>query len=201
MWRVRGAQGDAVKRVGLLAGLLVLVLGSGVVAQDPSPEATTLYAPDDLASLLPSQLGGSELTTQAHTGDRWLPFFGDDEFVIFDGLLVAHGAEPSDLRTAWASTPDETAPEWYGVFIFRVDGVPADLLHELYMRSVSHMTDDQTFPPYGIEPARTVGGRKVLTNESDEDTSWLFFYPDGEVLFGVNGYGDLSLAEAVAELP
>ena len=64
--------------------------------------------------------------------DPWLPFFGDDEFAIFDGLLSDSGATLSDLRTAVAYTPDDSAVPWYSVLIMRVDGVPADLLLDLY---------------------------------------------------------------------
>jgi hypothetical protein len=48
-------------RAGILAGLVALVLGSGVMAQSPSPEGSPWYAPDDLTTALPARVGDYEL--------------------------------------------------------------------------------------------------------------------------------------------
>jgi hypothetical protein len=64
-------------------------------------------------------------------------------------------------------------------------------------KSVAHTTDDQDFGLFSTVPARAIGDRVVLTRGSDEDTSWLFLYPKDEVLFGVNGHGGVSMAEAL----
>jgi hypothetical protein len=106
MWREGATQGDAMKRVGQLAGLLVLVLGSGVVAQEPEP--TPLFAPDDLALTLPTHLDGMRLSVLSYIGQDSLMLAKGQIRPVLEQVLSDLDKTPDELRmaAAWRDMDD-----------------------------------------------------------------------------------------------
>ena len=94
------------KRVGLLAGLLVLVLGTEVVAQSPSasatplpsPEATPMYAPELLEFALPARLDGVALKVLGYVGPDSLTLADGPLRPVLEQVLSDLGKTPDDLR-------------------------------------------------------------------------------------------------------
>jgi hypothetical protein len=203
------------RRVVLLTSVLLLTLFGGAVAQSPSPtaapEATPLYAPDDLASLLPSTLNGLPLASVAGRGDEMVSL-GIDDPEWLEQVLAPLGKEPSDYQKAVAMTgdpltPDDMdwalAPEGYWIRAMRVDGVPGEVLWDRMMRVIGDIDDDQPLPP-PFRPPRTFLGRTYLwTNNADAPAGerWVVQYAKGEVLVMVNAWGGLSALDVLGELP
>jgi hypothetical protein len=79
------------KRIGLLASMLVL--GSAVAAQEPSPEASALYAPDDMTFQVPRQVG--ELSLAVEEMDAVFAS-GSVSIGTWQDLLIQMGKEPAD---------------------------------------------------------------------------------------------------------
>ena len=79
--------------------LLVLVLGSAAVAQeDPSPSVTPLDAAEHLTAVVPSEVGGIELTVQARSPEDLAGLAGGVD--ALRDLLTPLGKELSDVRMA-----------------------------------------------------------------------------------------------------
>ena len=188
-------------RVGLLAGLLVVALGSGAVAQDPEPEATPPYAPLDLASAIPSQVGDVALVVTTMTGPELLAATDDTNRAATTAMLTSLGKEPEDLVMAQGDPVDESAPDTYWVTATRVVGVPADTLMDAVQRAAL-ARHDGTLPQEVVRVSLPVAGRTIypLYNRYIGQ-SFNFFYPHGEVLFSVEGFGDVTVEDVLAELP
>ena len=212
------------KRVGLLGLLLVLALGTGVVAQSPSPmpspssqlslspEPTPLFAPDDLAFLLPSrigdvemdvfELGVADLMDSAEEREKWRD------------LLLPIGNEPADVHGAASvgfATVDrdpangdlyfevlDSSGEPRGgnvaLMALRIDGITAEALsaHMLAMMGEDEATGEWL----------EVMDRRVMRVDSGGGVH-LLMYPKGEVLFVamVAPETGLSDTDLLAELP
>lgn len=190
------------KRVGVLAGLLVLALGSGVVAQDAepvsSPGATPLFAPEDLSYFVPPSVGDLELSVMSGGLEdlyyvvSW-PLLPED----WRDILVPLGKEPSSVTLA------EGHSEPIGklsIAAYHVDGVPAEALMESMLGSQMAMSDPD--PEVELE-WQVLGDKRVWVFTEGVGNARVFFYPKGEVLFLVlAAYADgPSPEDVLAELP
>lgn len=185
-------------------------LGTGAVAQSPtpspgvlpetSPVATPPFAPDDLGALLPLELGGVSLTVEERTGaEAMADSSGASTAMVRDALLPL-GADPRDMSDAIAFTTDASAPEQYQWSAWRVPGVPADALFDVFVQMVLQASGE-TLPAGFMWPNQVIDGRSIITFDAPDAVSWQAFYPKGEVLFILQGEGGVTLAEAVAVLP
>ncbi len=191
------------KRVGLLGVLLVLVLvlGSGVEGQSPTPGATPPYAPIDLASAIPSQVGDVALDVRSWTGPELLAAADDTDRTAMTAMLTSLGKEPEDLTVATAEPFDESAPDTYWVTATRVVGVPADTLMDA-MQQAALSRHDRTLPENVLRINLPVAGRTIYPSYNRyTGQSFNFFYLRGEVLFRVEGYGDVTVEDVLAVLP
>lgn len=200
------------KRVGLLAGLVALVLGTGVVAQEPSPEASPLYAPDDMTLALPSRIGEYVVVV------RDVPL-DPEEREMWRDLLLPFGKEPSDVRQVFAYADPTEADEplsdndvAFRAGVFRVDGVPAASWLDAFITdflSVGEGWDDYAYDEMGW---RVVDGREVYFapqeyagREGGNEDRGFWFYPKGEVLFYIYRtkypVTELTIEDVLAELP
>ena len=180
------------KRVGLLGLLLVLALGSGAAAQEPSP--TTLYAPDDLASILPSQVGPVTLSIESFDGPEQVA----EDPELFGDLFLRLGKDPSDYSLAAARGESEDGSSLVYVAAFRIEGVLAD---DWGFDGV--MTFDLDEPPPGWHVEwRDIGDRRVAVM-SDEgfEAGRSAAYAKGEVFFYLVGVGGVTIEDVLAELP
>jgi len=206
------------KRVGLLVGLLVVLTGTGVVAQSPSPQATPRYAPDDLATALPTQIG--EYEVRVTTGvlpptyrevyrDMLLPFGrSPDGVLVADGMGFLAGDEEALARDGSS----------FDLWAMRVEGIPAAALVVPWVHGAFTVSEsfDESLWQLGW---RDIDGREVyaatLTRELIEDAvtrlganpefGW-YVHAKGEVMFILRlpltqPSGSPSLSEILATLP
>ena len=183
-------------RTGLLTGLLVLALGSGALAQSPSasPDVTPFLAPDDLTTVLPTEVGDVVLSHSQHSG----PDLVDTGDEYADGrwlaVLSELGKEPADLSMATAGPEDASGAAAYAFVAVRVRGVAASALMDRFIRlSPAGLPDDF------VIPYRNVAGRQIVDVPSSE--GWAFLYPVGEVMYMVYGFGEATIEDVLAELP
>jgi hypothetical protein len=189
--------------------LLVLALGSGALAQSPPPssapspslESTPLFSPDDLASILPSEVKSHPLTIDADDTEE---VAGTPE--LREGwrdLLLSLGKVPTDLTAATGRTsPVELGGAMTQVGAFRVDGVVAAALVEPWLRYVAQV-DPSDLPIGDHAEWQDIDGRSVLVlTVDDHPRRWIFLYPKGEVLFIAGGdQEDVSGENVLAALP
>ena len=192
-------------RVGLLVMLLVMAMGSTVVAQESSPEASPVLAPDDLTLTLPSSIGDYDLRIGTIAVDDYL---GSDEArELWRDLLLPLGKEPSDVTMAYGygspSDPDDETLSGTGVavIVLRVDGVMAsDMLDDWLQLLASGDDAGRTLNTEWLE----IEGRQVeFAQYETDDLNGGYLYPKGEVLFMfvVSGDGAPTAAEVMAGLP
>ncbi len=198
------------KRVGLLAGVLVLALGSVVVAQSPSPsgtplpspEATPMYAPNRLEFALPARLGGVELKVLGYVGQDSLMLAKGPVRPVLEQVLRDLGKTPDDLRmaVAWADVDDPTGRASFDMAAIRIVGMPGEVVGDLLIREAAEVVGRDVPPAYEW-PTVIIDGRVVVTRSEPGDESWKFLYPKGEVLFVAGVTGRLSMEDVLAELP
>ena len=192
------------RRVGLLAGLLALTLGSGVVAQQASP--TPFVAPEDLALTIPSMVGDYGLQIAASEETEFEVAQLPEPYLV---PLLRQGALRTVMHTVVANAfpvdADPASAEMaFSVFVNRIEGLPASIYAEQVMEG---FLENPEFVTPGSEVLgsewRTIAGRDAYINPVG-----VVAYPQGEVLFVVIVWGSveegmaLPLAEAVvAELP
>ena len=199
-------------RRALFAALtLALVVPGGVVAQEPSPEATPLFAPSDLAFTLPTRVGDYEVTiTSAH-----LDIDAENREFYRDWLLPL-GKTPDDvLAVQGLAHPlgnfDSLSEEGPAISLIalRVQGVPATVSLEGFLAGIpSGFFGDRSWrvvdgqDVYAVVP--TAEQREELGAELTE--TGMYLYPKGEVFYAITvpfDYPDTvpSLAEILAEMP
>ena len=185
------------KQVGLLAGLLVVLAGTGVLAQSPSPQATPLYAPDDLASAVPSRVGSLELFVRVRSGDAALGSDPDDRTYWLD-FLTTQGKGPADLVVAYGVSTESASDPGLGVWAVRVEGLAAELLTDPVLATSG--TGLSGSPAGGHADWRDLEGRRVLLLTHDDAADWRAYYPHGEVLFVVYGDDRVVAGDVIREL-
>ncbi len=173
------------KRAGLLAGLMVLSLGSGALAQSPSAEATPPFAPDDLASIIPSQVGDIDLSildfSAVSSADaEWTAGWRD--------VLVPLGLEPEDVRAAGGYGVHPEGDRFLSIEATRIVGAQAaDFWAGVFegLRRESQAVADQL--PVAAMDWQDIGDRRVVvvTFDGADDRFIEYLYPKGEVLFRV----------------
>jgi hypothetical protein len=193
------------KQAGVLAGLLVLAVGSGAVAQSTSPHVSPGWnspdGPEGIASYLPSHVGAVELEDFTAPQGRIMAGWLVEAMQREAGQTVT---EPEDVEVAMAWTgdpPQDAARLW--VTAMRAEGVQTEPIAEPFMHLFLEAVGGQPEPI----PAewREVDGRDVLVWPWPpfEDGSWLAAYPYDEVLFFVTKAGaeSVTLETVLAELP
>ncbi len=173
-------------RVGLLAGLLVLVLGSGAVAQEASPEARPLYAPHDIGSAVPHRVGSLDLSIRVAGPDGAALGSDPDDRAFWSDFLAARGKEPTDMVAAYGVAMESATDPALAVWAVRVVGIAAEQLIEPTLATSD--TDLSNIPPGGHADWRDIDGHNALVLTADDADDWTAYYPNGEVLF--IAYGD-----------
>jgi hypothetical protein len=172
-------------RVGLVGLLLVVALGSGVEAQSPvpSPEATPLYAPDDVASIIPSQVGDIDLSILDYSA------VADAESAAFwRDVLVPLGLEPEDVRAAGGYGVHPEGDRFLSIEATRIVGAQAaDFWEGVFegLRRESQAVADRL--PVAAMDWQDIADRRVVvvTFDGADDRFIEYLYPKGEVLFRV----------------
>lgn len=156
-----------------IIGLLV----AAVAACDAGSQVTTLYAPDDLASILPTQVGDLTLGVEGSGGSEYLTeAVGDD---ALGALTACHSNTPCDhdrLRFALASSSRDADVPRLVVFAARVEDVSA--------WDLGPGGDGVNYP------ADMGYGRYLARDIATPGEGWLLLYPYGEVLFGAIATSD-----------
>ena len=146
------------KRVGLLAGLLVLTLGSGVVAQEPSPEPPPWFGgrvemPEHgFAVTLPDDWVGIDLSVDAASQLEVASGFIDPDLwpadnAMLPGGLAAMGSNGMHLLSVHATSADHCL--WIAV---PVSAMPADVAADgLYKMHIDDPVSRDVEPPQAIE--------------------------------------------------
>lgn len=180
------------KRVGLLGSLLVLALASGAVAQEPSP--TRLYAPEDLAAVLPTQVGPLTLDIQSFDGSEQVA----EDPAKYEDVFLRLGKEPSDYSLATARGEAEDGSSVVYVAAFRIEGVFADDWG--FDEVLAYDLDDP--PPDRHVEWNDIGDRRVAVISHDaSEATWSAAYAKGEVFFFLVGGGGVAIEDVFAELP
>ena len=194
------------KRVGLLAAVLVLAFGSGVVAHESSPVPSPGYAPDDLAYALPPTIGDIEMDVFGFSVGYFPTSRGYED--AWRDVLVPLGKDPMDVRTAVATDLDDDLR--ISVEMVRVDGVQAVDLWEGVWRGQNPTI---TVGPSDVEwQWQDIAGRRIAVVDwrvelgGSEVAGTDYVYPKGEALFIIETFalGDaepLPIEDVLAELP
>ena len=193
------------RRVKAIVGITLaatLLLAQGVAAQEasPSPAATPIYAPEDMAFALPYQIAGRTLDPISRDGEWFVDQFGQE---AARELLIPLNREPSDIRAATALAERTNDEPYLSLFAIRIDGVEGSQL-VVPLAEVMFGTEEMT---EGDQPWGWVemDGRAVLVIDvADSPGVWALAYPKGEVVFFVGGESPDPLAAmeaVVAELP
>jgi len=181
-------------REGVLAMRRLLVLGlllAPVVGCESGTPEPTLYAPDDLASVLPQRTGDLTLEVDGSGGSEYLTeTLGEDALTALTRCHNNAPCHPDRLHVALASSSGDTVTPGLVVFAARVEDVSAwDL------------------GPGGgglSLPADLGYARHFAQDIATPGEGWLLFYPYGEVLFGAISTSDaLTVAsdDVVAAFP
>ena len=199
-------------RLWLLAGLMVLALGTGAVAQSPSPAATP-SSPDGFPSAEPLQIG--DFTVQ------WVPMTGFTAGPEWDDLLASVGKEPDDIEHVDSVTflPGDdgtpaSADSALAMMAFRIEGVPAlDITEAFYLAALGLPIDaDLTDTSFGAEwfdhDGREVYASNLSTlhaGSAPPPEEWnpefgVYLYPVGEVLYWVSIPWDLDAAPSLGDI-
>ena len=162
--------------------LLALVVGCDTGTPEP-----TLYAPDDLASVLPQQVGDLTLQVEGSGGSEYLAeTLGREslEGILKTGFGI--GYDPHKVRFALASSDTNRDRPRLLVFAVRIEGVPAGDLGT----------------PYSGPLWETLTEREPWVSNYE---FWLTDHPRiGEVMFGALGTSDelgVTLEDVMAALP
>jgi len=188
-------------RAGILAALLALVLGSGAVAQSPSPEASPWYAPDDLTTALPARVGDYEL----QIGSVDLELMPDDYRRFWQELLAVLGVAPEAMRQAYGighQPFDDAGGIPFDIKVVRIVGMPATS----WVDDVIAQHLDWTGPEERTrfdERWQVIAGRHIWTSvitpeafaavvadhgdrySDASDEVGFYLYPKGEVMFAL----------------
>lgn len=174
----------------LLTLLAVFVLACESVSPEP-----TLYAPDDLASVLPQQVGDLTLELEGAGGSDYLiETLGEEALEL---LLVCEmpnaRCAPERVHFALASSDRDPSQPRLVMFAVRVEGVPS------WELDASHGN-----PYVLVTPADADEYRPLVQEIILPESGWLSLYPLGEVLFGAVATTDeldVTAADVSAALP
>lgn len=214
----------AMKRIGLLAGLLVVMLGTAAMAQSPSPDTTTPYVPGDVTSLLPKRIGDADIDVVWHGSG--LSSADSRDVAFWQAFLAGYGKEADDLQsaTAVAVPPGGLGPDDLPLVIWalRIDGLPARTWAESYWSAIwetlraggsagaytSEWRDIDGRDVYATvwTPAELAEWRAVAPSMQLSDDTGYWLYPVGEVVFLVSIPFDWpvpppTIVDVLAELP
>lgn len=199
--------------------LVMLLIGAlasagAVSAQSPSPDSD-VDAPVDLGAVLPVRIGAAELALETRGPEEMAERLQDaDDLLMATLQAVLEGSEETpSISMALASPADEGSVEQYQLVALHVPGTDAaDLVSQMFRHMMAEQIrargiDDpeeverMTAGFESLLPRRTIGDREVLSPDEGADTTFEFFYPNGEILFIVRGADGASMEEVLAALP
>jgi hypothetical protein len=190
------------KRAGLPAALalLVVLLGTQAVAQEPSPEATPLTAPADLTLLLPRSVG--ERTLQPSDQIDGAAVAERVGLASLQDLLLPLQKELDDVRFA------EAVGEDLIIIAVRIDGVDPEPLQEEFLATFGF--NGRALPNGIMLRPSTVEGRPV-GQVVDEDMPgpwaskpWGWTFTSGDVflaVFGILPLDGFDIEDVLTQLP
>ena len=122
-----GVRPVMVKRVALVAGLLALSLAHAAAAETPPP-AVSVYAPEDLASAVPAQVGGDPI--EVHTVWDGTDMLAGANRDVLEGVLERLGTEPGQWHIVEGTTfafLRGGSDDGYQLSVWRFEGVAAGI--------------------------------------------------------------------------
>jgi hypothetical protein len=145
----------------------------------------------DLADLLPTEVGGLEMTYQSTSGEEVIGAQGvtPEAQAFFDRI----GATPSDLSSAFGQGLDTDAGQFVTILAFRVAGADEGTLRDEFISTMESEGDI-------VGEDTTVGGKEVRTFGSEGAQSG-FLYVKDDVVYIVGGNPASVAEDALAALP
>lgn len=194
----------------VLLAVLVAACSSEASSPQPTPEPTPEPTPSDgaasdgafpsleagpggLADVLPTEVGGIEITYQSTSGEQVLGGgqMGPEGQAFFDAI----GAEASDLTSAFGAGASDDQSQLVTIFAFRVAGVDEGTLREEFLTAMG--TQGQF-----IGEETEVGGKTVHSLAAGSATGGTgFLYVKDDVIYVINAQPPELAEEALAALP
>jgi len=174
----------------VLGSMLAVLLGCDTGTAEP-----TIYAPDDLASVLPRQVGDITLEIVATSQDDPVIRAYDD---YAQGVPQSAREQPASLdltlRFAKVAGTDDANGRPLAIYAIRVDGTPTT--------DQQALVDSIGLGPAAVTESYRISGQDVKRAYHGEGV-WSQVYQMGEVLFVAIGSGDtgVSVEDVLAELP
>jgi hypothetical protein len=199
-----------VKRLAIPSIVLLAVLAAACSSEAssprPTPEPTPSEAaasdgafpslqagPGGLADVLPTEVGGIEITYQSTSGEQVLG--GGQMGPEGEAFFNAIGAEASDLTSAFGAGTSADQSQLVTIFAFRVAGVDESTLREEFLTAMG--TQGQF-----IGEETEVGGRTVHSLAAGSATGGTgFLYVKDDVIYVINAQPPELAEEALAALP
>jgi hypothetical protein len=161
-----------------------------------APPTAAELAADDLAALVPAQVGSLELTGNTFTSEEVLGDFADDGLrTDLEALADANGAELELLSVVTGGGAEGDA--FITMVGGSIPGVPADQSQDAFVRLLLGSTDGSTVSE------ETVAGRQVTVVRATPDASadqTVYVVPSGDVVWLLVADA-ASLEEAITALP
>ena len=191
-----------VRSAGLPAALalMVVLLGTQAVAQEPSPEATLLSAPADLTLLLPRSVG--ERTLQLSDQLDGVAIADRVGLASLEELLLPLQKELDDVRYA------EAVGEDLIIVAVRIDGVDPEPLQEELLATFGF---NGSALPNGITLRSSMVAGRQVGEVVDEDMPgpwasepWGWTFTSGEAflaVFGLLPLDGFDIEDVLAQVP
>ena len=183
-----------------LALMVVLLLGTQAVAQEPSPEATLLSAPADLTLLLPRSVG--ERTLQLSDQLDGVAIADRVGLASLEELLLPLQKELDDVRYA------EAVGEDLIIVAVRIDGVDPEPLQEELLATFGF---NGSALPNGITLRSSMVAGRQVGEVVDEDMPgpwasepWGWTFTSGEAflaVFGLLPLDGFDIEDVLAQVP
>lgn len=201
------------KRLSILAIVLLAVLATACSSSQPTPTATPEPTPEptpsevaasggafpslepgagNLEDVLPAEVGGIAMTYQSASGAGVIGSqeLGPEAQAFFDAI----GAEPSDLSSAFGTGIDIENEQFLTILAFRVAGVDEGTLRTEFLQNMAGQGDF-------LGEETQVGGKTVNTITQTGTGGSGFLYVNDDVVFVVNAQSPELAEEALATLP
>jgi hypothetical protein len=188
---------------GATASPVTIATESATATEDASPRATDddddddgsddSGEPNELAEVLPQEVGGIALTYQFDDGDDLLEGEGSPEA---DDLLDRVGADSDDVSSAFGFGADQENGAVISILAFRVPGADEDRLRDEFLRTIEEEAEAEQTATEG-----TVGGKDVVILEREDQVGTGYLYTRGDIVFVVGATSEDLAEEALSQLP
>lgn len=150
-------------------------------AGEPSFALPSFHGNVDLEKLIPTSIGGEDITTLSMTGDD---FVGSGSDPTLTAVLDALNKQPSDLSVAFGGN---TAVQ---IIAFQVNGVPGSQILDAFYNAAKSTLD-------AAISSSTIAG-KAAQKVTPTDTTQLpsYLYVKNDVVFSIAAGGDVGLTDA-----